>query len=257
MRAVRADEAEDPQLTAGPGRDRVPDHLHVGGDGLRRARLRRIQHPALGVEVEEVDHQLGTRDAVDGAVVHLGDDTDVAVGQALHDVELPERAAPVERGAGDLRGHLGQLPMPAGARGSDATDVVVEVEVRILDPDRVVQAERHRHDAAPERRHQVQPRLDEVLDRLEVVAALHRRRIEDRGHGDVHVHARRLEVQKGRVKARKSLHGVRLGEQVDFTCSGDGTLEPMRERSERTMSQLLCPARSADSSLRAARRAHQ
>ena len=44
------------------------------------------------------------------------------------------------------------------ARGGrrDPADVVVEVEVRILDPDRVVEAERHLHDPAAERRHEVQ-----------------------------------------------------------------------------------------------------
>ena len=154
-----------------------------------------------GVEVEEVDHQLGARHAVDRAVVHLRDDADVAVGQALDDVELPQRAAAVERRAGDLRGHLGQLLVPAGGRRPDAADVVVEVEVGVLHPDRVVEPERHLHHPPPERRHQVEPGRDEVLDLRELVAAGHRRRIEDRRHGHVHVHARRLEVEEGGVQA--------------------------------------------------------
>ena len=44
---------------------------------------------------------------------------------------------------------------PPGDGRRDPADVVVEVEVRILDPDRVVDAERHLHDPAAERRHEV------------------------------------------------------------------------------------------------------
>ena len=125
-----------------------------------------------GLEVEQVHHQLGAGHAVDRAVVHLGDHADVAVGQALHDV-----AAPTADGCGRAAcWRSGRPPRPArrcppGLGAADAADVVVEVEVRVLDPDRVVEPERHLDDAAPERRHEVQPRLDELLDLLELVAA--------------------------------------------------------------------------------------
>ena len=49
----------------------------------------------------------------------------------------------------------GELARAAGRGQRGAAHVVVEVEVGILDPQRVVQAERHRHEPAPERRQQV------------------------------------------------------------------------------------------------------
>ena len=48
-----------------------------------------------------------------------------------------------ERGAGDLAGQLRQLAAAAGRGRADPEDVVVEVEVRILDPHRVGEPERH------------------------------------------------------------------------------------------------------------------
>jgi acetyl esterase/lipase len=207
-----AEQREDPDRATSARRDGVAHHLHVGRDGLGRARLGRVEDPASRLHVEEVDHQLCAGDAVHGAVVHLRDDADVAVRQALDDVELPQRAAPVERRAGDLGGQLGELLVSPRARGPDAADVVVEVEVRVLHPDRVVEPEGHLHDPTPERRHQVQAGLDEVLDLGELIAPGHRRRVEDGRHGHVHVHARRLEVQEGGVEAGESFHGAVLGQ---------------------------------------------
>jgi hypothetical protein len=104
-----------------------------------------------------VDHELRAGDAVDRAVVHLGDHADVAVGEPLDHVELPQRPRPVEGGGGDLGRQLGELAHAAGARGTDAADVEVEVEVGVLDPDGVTQPERHLDDPAAERRDEVQP----------------------------------------------------------------------------------------------------
>ena len=57
-------------------------------------------------------------------------------------------------------------PPGDGQRG--AAHVVVEVEVGILDPQRVVQVERHRHQAAPERRQQVHPLAQQVAHPVDV-----------------------------------------------------------------------------------------
>ncbi len=151
--------------------DGVAHQLEVGRDRLRLARppAARSVRGRLGVEVEEVDHQLGARHAVDRAVVHLGDDADVAVGQALDHVELPQRAV---RSSGVLAicaGQLGQLLVAAGGGDADAADVVVEVEVGVLDPDRVVEPERHLHHPAPEGGGTRSRRADELLHLVERV----------------------------------------------------------------------------------------
>src|SRR5581483_5956573 len=107
----------------------------------------------------------------DRRVVHLGDDADVAVLEALDDVDLPERPAPVELPAGDVAGQLGQLVIATGGRRGDAPQVVVEVEVGILDPHRVVQIEGNRRQTPGELRDQVQAPLDQVAHLVEGVSA--------------------------------------------------------------------------------------
>ena len=90
---------------------------------------------------------------------------------------------------------------PPGAGSDVATDVVVEVEVRILDPQRVVEVERHRHDPAAKRGVADQAAGDERLQLVERVGRRHRRRIDDGGDGDVEVHRGRLERQECRIQA--------------------------------------------------------
>ena len=88
------------------------------------------------------------------------------------------------------------------ARDPDPADVVVEVEVGSSTQIELVQTERHLDHPAPERRHEVEPRLDELLHLLERVPVGHRGRVEDR-----RACMRRLEVE-GRVHARESFHGL-------------------------------------------------
>ncbi len=71
------------------------DHqLEVARDGLTLPRhLGRFGIGRVGREVEQVGHQVGAGHAVDGRVVHLGDEPDLAVIEAFDEVQLPQRAA--------------------------------------------------------------------------------------------------------------------------------------------------------------------
>ena len=139
-------------------------------------------------------------------MVDLADDRDLAVLEALDDVHLPERPRPVQRPTEHVGGELRQLrPAPRGGQGRPA-QVVVEVEVGVLDPDRVVQAERHLDQAAPERWQQGQAVLDEGSHPLEAVATGHRGRVEEHDRTDVHVVGRGLTRQERGVEAAQALH---------------------------------------------------
>ena len=128
------------QVGGGPG-----EHLAVGGQRLRPPLvLRRLDLVALGVAVEHQHEQLGPGGAVDGGVVHLGEDGEAVVGQALDDVALPQRPAPVERTADDAGHELGDLLVAPGRRHRGVAHVEVEVEVGVVDPVRVVEVERAR-----------------------------------------------------------------------------------------------------------------
>ena len=71
------------------------------------------------------------------------DEADPAVFESLNDPQLPQGAAAVELMAGDLGDELAELARPARRWRADAADVVVEVEVGILDPHGMVEAEWH------------------------------------------------------------------------------------------------------------------
>ena len=92
------------------------------------------------------------------AKLPLGHAVDVV--QALDDVHLPQRPVEVER-AGDQPGDLdAQLPPVAGLGQGDVADVELEVEVRVLDPVRMVEVERHADQPLTEHPGLVQALLD-------------------------------------------------------------------------------------------------
>jgi len=110
----------------------------------------------VGFDVEQEPLELGSRHTVDGRVVDLDLDGDVPVGQALDEVELPQGPCPVEmarRDAGDL---LGELVVVAGGGQGQVAHVEVEVEIRVLDPQRVVHPEGDLDHPTAQRREQVQ-----------------------------------------------------------------------------------------------------
>jgi len=92
--------------------------------------------------------------------VDLGQDGEAVAGQALDDVALPERAVAVERAGDDPGDELLDLLVRAGWRDRRVPDVELEVEVGVLDPERVVEAERDVAQPTGERFEQREPALD-------------------------------------------------------------------------------------------------
>ena len=160
----------------------------------------------IGLEVEELRQQLGRRDAVDGGVVELRHHAHVSVREALDDVHLPQRSCPVELPFGHV-GHVrGQLGGAARRGERGASDVVAEIEVTVVGPVGVAEAQRHRHQAAPEHGGHGQARPDEVPHLLEGVAPGHGGGVEDGRHRDVHVEAGCLHVKEAGVQTGQLLH---------------------------------------------------
>ena len=116
-------------------------------------------------------HQVSAGDAVHRRVMHLRDDGDAALGHVLDDPHLPQRPVAVERTSGDVAHDLGQLVHRARRRRADAMEMVVEIELRVLDPHGVVEVERDRNQPPAERLEQVEPRLHQVPNLGERVAA--------------------------------------------------------------------------------------
>src|SRR5439155_26312331 len=104
--------------------------------------------------------------------------------------------AAVERAGEDALDGVGQLLVVARRRYGGVADVEVEVEVGVLDPVRVVKAERHRYEPARERGKQVETLADQAADVLVGdVAARRGGRVVDREAADVAVGPRRLDRQ--------------------------------------------------------------
>ena len=94
----------------------------------------------------------------------LADDREAVVVQALDQPQLPERLAAIELLGEDPRGEVAQLLLGAGRRQRGLPHVVVEVEVRVVDPDRPALVEGDEAQLLAEARHQVQSRGDVVAE---------------------------------------------------------------------------------------------
>ena len=160
----------------------------------------------LGLQVEEHREELGPGHPVHGGVVHLGDEADPVVGQPLDDPHLPQRLRPVELVAGDVPGQVGQLAQPARAGDRGQPHVVVDVEVGVVDPDRVAQPEGHLDQPAPEHRCPGDAGGDGLLHPLEGVAPGNGGRVQHHGHGHLHVEGRGLEVEEAGIEPAESFH---------------------------------------------------
>ena len=156
----------------------------------------------VGGEVEQHRRQVDAGDAVDQRVVGLRDQREAVVLQSLDQPHLPQRLGAVELLGEDPRGQAPQL-LPVARRGQrGVADVVLEVEVRVVDPHRAPAVQRGVGELVAVARDQVQPPADLFEE------VLHRRRwaFDDRQSADVHVRVGSLLVQEG---------GVDRGEPVE------------------------------------------
>src|SRR3954447_15980128 len=211
-RSARSGWAGSPRATR-PRSSRQPaagaaEQLEVAGRAARRRRgIRRRQLAALGAGVEQHGEDLVARDAVDDGVVDLRQQRDVAVRQAVDQVDLPQRAVAIERAGEDAGDGLGEPPVVAWRRDGGLADVEVEVEVGVLDPVRQVDAERHAREAPLQRRQEMDALADEPAEVGDLERAARRGgRVVDREAADVPVGARGLHGQELRVQRRELPH---------------------------------------------------
>ncbi len=80
----------------------------------------------------------------------LGEHGDVTVLQTFDGPALPQRPVAIEMDLHQVTGELGELLGAARLRYGDVAQVVVEVEVGVFDPQRMVQPHRDLGETAPE-----------------------------------------------------------------------------------------------------------
>ena len=131
-------------------------------------------------------------------MVDFGDQREPVVGQPVDHVQLPQRPAAVEVAGLDPGGQLAQLGVAAGAREEAVPDVVADVKVGVVDPDRVGETAGHPAQLLPVARCRADP-LADLLCQQRVVPDAAGGDGEGGHRTDVHRRGRRLQVQKRRV----------------------------------------------------------
>ncbi len=96
-----------------------------------------VGHRAL--EIHRARQQVDRGDAVCQRVVHLADQRKAAAGQPFGEVKLPQRAAAVQRCGGHPSDDLVQFGPATGGGHLHTSQVVVQVDVAVLSPHRVVE----------------------------------------------------------------------------------------------------------------------
>ena len=185
----------------------TPRGLQQGGPGPRHIGL--LEHPHdLGrlLGLHRLRHLVGRRHTVGQHVMDLVDDRDAVVGQALGDVHLPQRATAVQRGAGNLADQLIQLAAPTRSGHPRLPNVIVEVDVVVDHPHRVMQLQRNVDQLVTQRRHGLQPRERHGAKQVEAESPLDVGHIQHTDLERVHVDFRRLGIQHQGVHAVESLH---------------------------------------------------
>ena len=214
--------------------ERLADERPRRRHGLRaprrsRLRVREAREPGRHDVREERSH----RDTVGERVMDLPDRRDAPAGEPFEEPELPERMASIERDARDPRDDGVHLARPPRRGHGGLPHVVVEIEIGILDPHGMMEAERYFDQATPERGQEMEPRAEIRLDARERV--LHRGRGLEHGDLDrVHVERRRLHVEEASVDAGQALH-----RQAPFRAKGTS-----RRRRESTGYGSSAPRRS-------------
>ena len=97
----------------------------------------------------------------------LEDQRGAALGEALDDGELPQRAVRRELGRHDAPDERIELRLAARRRARAPQHVLVDVELRVVDPERPREVEGDAQDALGELGDLVEARRDERLDLLE------------------------------------------------------------------------------------------
>ncbi len=133
-------------------------------------------------------------------MVQLQEDDGPATGMAVEDREVPQRAVTLEETAVELAAHPGQHPVVAGGGERLLVDVVGDVEVRVVLPGGVGDAERRGHDLLPVPGQEVHAVADHPGDVGGGDVA-----VVDHALGDVHRLFRPFPVEEYRVVGRQSL----------------------------------------------------
>ena len=178
---------------------------HERGRGRVPARVPLVAAEDLdvGVLVEQHLAEVDGLDAVDERLVGLVEQRDPAVGEPLDEVDLPQRPLPVQRPRDDPGDQLAQLVGAARPGQRGAAYVVADVEVVVVDPDRVGEVAGDRLHPLPVARHERDPVEDQRHEPVVVEPGV--TGVEDLDGGVVPRRGRGLELEEREVARAEPL----------------------------------------------------
>ena len=139
----RSSERSDPaERTRHPRRHRADEQLRLVGQACRCVESEFLRVGWQRFEIDDLGHDVGSRSAVDGDVVNLGDERDRAVGEPFDHDHFPQRLGVIESRRCELADP--RLEVAGGRRSPevDLSHVVGGIEVGIVGPHRMVEPER-------------------------------------------------------------------------------------------------------------------
>ena len=141
--------------------------------------------------------------------MHLRQNRDTSMLQALDEPHLPERPVPVERVGHETADQILEFATSSGLGHRDLPDVIVDVELAVLDEPWPVESQRRPRHSIAQLRHLRKARSDKVFDRTEAEV---RRvgRVADRQSGAVHVPGVRLGEPERSIYAGQPPHADRV-----------------------------------------------
>ena len=153
----------------------------------------------IRVRIGEHAQQEYARRSVDCRVVRFGEHRPAPIGKALDHVDLPQRVRSIHGTPDDARDLLGELVGSPWRGKPDVANVVIEIEVRIVQPIRMVELEWNFDETTAHRFESTDHRPEAIVCRLERVE-IGRGSFVDREPVHMTERGRRLHVQKARIE---------------------------------------------------------
>ena len=148
-------------------------------------------------------------------MVHLVQHRETALGHAFDIVQpldhriFPERLVHVHRPGIDARRLDAQLSPVARLRQGNMADMIFEIEIRVIDPIRMIEIERHPHKFLPKNPCSVETPLDIAQYVLEPdLTAGCGRGVINQQLSDMHRRIRCFRISKHRIQCAKLFHGI-------------------------------------------------
>jgi hypothetical protein len=161
------------------------------------------------LEIHGARQQVDRGDTVGQCVMDLADQRKPAPGQPLGEMKLPQGAGAVQRRRRDLADDLVEFSAAARCGHLHPAQVVVQIDLAVLLPHRVMQLPGNVHQLVAQWLEQMQPTAHVVAESVEAEPAVAAGRVDHRHLQRVRVQVGGLAVEQHGVHAVESLHAPR------------------------------------------------